>query len=364
MVTLNIYLPLFKDFARSTSNILITTTKQGDITTGEDALWTRTHKLRGGPYSASLTLLPGRYDLEKIFFNWLGYRIEEGSNDDWFGLIRQMEYKRDGFTMRISLDGVANRVAVYYEPETGSPAKTAFADAVSDQNTYGIIEKIIEIKGDATLASQVQQAYLAQSSSPYFDIVDVHPDDIEEELVIECVGQSYYLSQYYPDVPQIISNGNTTPTDIILDMIAGYSYSLSLGGTYESNTVTVNEAEPNLSAIAYLNELCDLGGPNGEPWTFSYDKWGRFRYFPVPSQSQYKLEGGEFRNEAGGASIAPRDVRPGVVRIVSAPRSLRSSAHWLESVGDVLIDEVTVGTDNKGRDVLKLGKPRGGYIVG
>lgn len=365
-IALNVYSPLHKSSTGSNTTILITLDHQASLTTAPDIIeWERTHKLRGGPYSANLRMIGDESgDLRKIFFNWIGYRIEEGQNDDWFGVIRAMEYKRDGFTMRISLDGVANRVDVYYEPETGLPGRVGFQDATSDQRTYGIIEKVVEIKGDATLATAVRQAYLAQSSSPYFDIVDVHPNDQDVELTIECVGQAYYLNQYYPDVQAIITGGATTPTDIILKIIEGHPYFSLLGGKFEANAVAVNEAEPNLSALAYINELCDLGGVNGEPWTFLFDKWGRFRYLPVPDRAQYKLEAGEFRYESGGATIAPRDVRPGVVFIGAAPRSLRSSAHWLESVGDVLIDEVTVGTDNKGNDVLKLGKPRGGYIVG
>lgn len=340
--------------------------KNLNLTLGSERVtWSRSAKVRGGPYAGTVTLdhesaqgvsFFNAFSLPSLYETALGKRIEENTGRYWHGIIYSMEYKHGGITEQISLDEVANRVATEYEDGAGDKVLTAYSQNDGSIKAFGTLERVLQTDGGADMAAAQVTSYLNVNGYPRSRPVDLHPEDQSESLTIEVAGPSYCLLWDYPDLGAQITLGNDRLDQLVSEIVNSNPFLTA--GQIVQNTITLDEIAPHKNGLDYLNQICDLGGPTGAPWTFEIDSDYRLHYRPVSADYRFEVNGGRFVNRGSPFfDLGPRVIQPGVVRIHGLSGRYHPG-YWLTDGRDVLIDEVRV--DGNGR--LKLGLPRGGYL--
>lgn len=139
----------------------------------------------------------------------------------WEGFVNRVSFVKNGVEWSISLDAMANRVAIVYSNTAVSPAATTLAAAVNDttsQGVYGIKGTVIDLPKNygATGLTTYQNTILALNSWPQASLNAVSsPDSL---VKLEMLGFWYTLGwSFYSN------SGLTTPAldSMVRNLMAG-----------------------------------------------------------------------------------------------------------------------------------------------
>lgn len=205
----------------------------------------------GGHWGAGFTLGAGNdpvddHILESWFTNNLGNAIVEsyGGIVTFKGIINSMRLAYRGDVLAISLDDMANSIAVQYTKGKGHPQTTSpfYTDAASVA-TYGAKSLIIRAKTPLSdsAAQQLAQAKLAQLAWPR-----AYPDDLGSfnggrgQLDVEVIG-------IVRTMDWVVNYNTSTTTDTLDDAIAhlvDLAQFVELG-ELEANATTISRESDN-----------------------------------------------------------------------------------------------------------------------
>ncbi len=139
----------------------------------------------------------------------------------WEGFVNRVSFVKNGVEWSISLDAMANRVAIVYSNTSVSPAATTLATAVNDttsQGIYGIKGTLVDLPKNygATGLTTYQNTILALNSWPQASLNAVSsPDSL---VKLELLGFWYTLGwSFYSN------SGLTTPAldSMVRNLMAG-----------------------------------------------------------------------------------------------------------------------------------------------
>lgn len=124
----------------------------------------------GGPASGEIALR-GSDDGLVGALDWLRRPVTVFSDGQpvWWGYAAEVSVHAFGYSMGLTLEGMANRVRVRYTDTAGTPAVTAWADETISQAAYGIIEyeeQMSQEEGNSTEAEQRRDRILSQRAWP------------------------------------------------------------------------------------------------------------------------------------------------------------------------------------------------------
>lgn len=172
-------------------------------------------RANGGPYQAQLsTRAKTRADLESLA-GLVGCRalIEvEGGLPAWWGVVRTVELTIGGLTKRVSLDQLANRVAVAYtaigagDEATGDPGMTGWVEDPQSIARWGVKELLGTISGTtAEHAALLRDRKLAAArffpSPAIQEVTDLGGAAPVYEARIICAGYWWTLGWRYANIP-------------------------------------------------------------------------------------------------------------------------------------------------------------------
>lgn len=98
------------------TSVLLNNSFIADLSQWPALNWRRSIRLNGGPWIGSCTLTGDLPELQELFYNGLGYHLEEqaGGQITWEGMVYEMDLDYEGVTRRRSLDVMANAVQTLY----------------------------------------------------------------------------------------------------------------------------------------------------------------------------------------------------------------------------------------------------------
>lgn len=222
----------------------------------------------GGPRSATITATGDANDLwELIEFIRSPVKIYSDHGDFvWWGFVSEVELKLGRMTAAVSLDGVANRVAVVFskveEGETsGEQASTPWADHLISQNEYGIRELLYSTSGATEAHALAARAAILEQLKFPLPFQSFTGEEVEKpSATIYCRGWFDTLEwRYYQDL-------TTAPVDTAAQAVAiaaaGGQFFTAIECGLTSGIVTNPYRDGQATALYELSELLRMGTTN------------------------------------------------------------------------------------------------------
>ena len=187
----------------------------------EPSTWSAVAK--GGMWDAEIAI-SGPLDELTGLTSWLGYMVEiinANGTPVWWGDIVTVEITAGGLRRGISLDRMANRIALRYaqkQPGGGTASvDTGWSDDTLSQAAYGIWERRITPERPLTAneATAMQATALATLASPHYTLA---PDSGQQGATLYCTGywqrtKRQYLTELR-GLEQHIADGTPYPFGI------------------------------------------------------------------------------------------------------------------------------------------------------
>jgi len=291
--------------------------------------WNHTISANGGFTSASLEIQLSQRHIEEWIEKGIGRRIilSVDSVPIWEGFVNSLSAKIGPLTFtRGPLMDIGNRVLATYTPidttvdppVSGDTTETLFAEDLSSQEKWGIIEKIIDA-GECTDddADMYRDTYLQENLAP-LSSKDISMGGGDTGLTLELLGFSAWLTAYTYYSTSILF---CTATQKIKNVLASDpngifnpDYSLVQDNAY---LVQAGEPDRNTSAESVIKGVVDLGDVNEDRWIFGMDVGRKVYYKPTLNSPSDIVYFQRFADPAqriydiAGNIVYPWEVKPG-----------------------------------------------------
>jgi hypothetical protein len=287
----------------------------------------------------------------------------------WLGYVNTVRVNDRGSLTGVSLDDMANRVAVaysYVEPGTstvGVRKTTAWADDLASQAEFGVKELLISSDGTTDAgAEQLRDTYLAEHSTPVgtSSYNGISGGDIVTAQ-IDCLGWLYTLGwTTYANSDQV----DTATSTQIADILDAGEFITSVTVETASGITSSEYRKGDLTALEELLALMDIGTTNGKTYQCEIDEARNVRVIEAPANTVIS-----YRRTADGRVWSPSDELLDGYRIEAGrwvelkdviPASVDTT--WLKAVGKYLVDEATWLASRPDTPILTPAGARGGGV--
>lgn len=301
----------------------------------------------GGPAYAQIEVRGGRDALWEIL-TWLRCPLViYGPNNVplWWGYVSDAALMDGGIEHRVSLDGMANRVAVaysYVEPgsqEVGTRRTTSWIQDDTSVNTYGTKDLLVSIDGASDARAEgVRAETLAQRQYP--QVISSAEDGREGGTVLARGWWSTLDWRYYVRN----STNSMETTEQIATMVSGFAQFLT--GVDILNTTAISYSGYQ-NGERTMSDLMDgwlrtptSGGQRLTAWVTPE------RLLRVEAESTADrwllLPGNEFRSAVGERRLAPGELpigRTALRGVIPASANLT----WLGAPSPFVVEEAEYG---------------------
>lgn len=144
---------------------------------------------QGGHRSATIAAVGHEYGLWRLL-DWLRYRVEietETGEPVWWGVVAENLTHVGAVGVSVSLDGMANRIAVIWSGVGGAGGMTAWAEDAESVAAYGTKELLLSAAGVSAAAAETRRDWeLAQHRypTPALDRIG----DLAHGVTLACAG--------------------------------------------------------------------------------------------------------------------------------------------------------------------------------
>jgi len=329
--------------------------------THQTSNWRRSTKLQGGYWQGTFTFQGTRQELQRWFYERLGYHVAERTNGvvTWEGMIYEMDLTTAEVTRRRSLDAMTNSVLIRRVDYEGHNRPHATYANTQSQGRYGRRDDVATIHmGQAPDAPTMGNRILKEAAWPWARPVTVRKGGADSLTVTVC-GYAFaanwrYIYNYH--TPKVRPGGGDDLAQIaipaFLKEIADSYLTQFLTWTDDAasrtNTLTVlHNITSDIRAWDWLQEQVALGDTAYAPWRLWVGAGRRLHYGAVSlTPALYLRDGGLYSSIAGHEAINPRNVQPCVVRDLQYSRERAEYGGMLTDARDILIDEVSVDADD------------------
>lgn len=330
--------------------------------TAQARSWRRSTRMQGGFWQGSFTVEGELAELQKWFYDRLGYHVEEraaGGQVTWEGLIYELELSYGGVKRRRSLELMQNAVRARFTQYEGHTANTEWQSTAASIARYGRKEELLALEAmDATAAGYQVGTTLKHNGWPYPRAVGIEAGQSgkgEASLTVSVCGYAFCCNWRYVSQAWSWQDGTATTTlNAWISELATTDLTefISVGWT-RANALTVQKyvREP-VRVWDLMSELVKMGDSSGNLWRLHVGAGRRLYYEQVDVTPRlYWRQGGLFTSAGSQASTSPYTVQPGVVRDLEYPASRTEPGSILTDARDVLVDEVEI--DGEGQISLK-----------
>lgn len=336
--------------------------------TGVAEDWKRSRTFTGGPWQGTFTIKGDRAFLEQLFYESLGWHVEERSfgMPTWEGMIWELDFvdydvlgwkrvSKRGRRRRRSYEDMFNRVMVAYTAPGGASGETSWYDDLISQGIYGIKEEVIYRDIAASGAAEVAQEFLAMHSYPDARLIALEENVEEPSLEITVVG---YIATANFRFTQTIDDSSSTVGGWVEDIFDVDLLQFLIRSRRAPNTRSIDQSlDERMRALSLLENLLTLRDGSGTQFNItvepgrliSYDVWS-------PSPIGYFWNGLLTTPLYNSLEDQPRLINPGIYRDMgfipqAAPVVVSNS--FFEHSQDFLLE--TVEIDDDGRVIPRLG---------
>jgi hypothetical protein len=286
----------------------------------------------------------------------------------WLGYVNTVRVNDRGSLTGVSLDDMANRVAVaysYVEPGTstvGVRKTTAWADDLASQAEFGVKELLISSDGTTDAgAEQLRDTYLVEHGLP---VGTTSYNGISGGIVtaqIDCLGWLYTLAW----TTYANSGTASTATDVqIAAILAAGEFVTSVTVETASGVSTSQYRKGDKTALEELAELLETGTTAGRAYQCEIDEARNVRVIEAPASTDIA-----YRRTADGRVLSLADELLDGYRIEAGrwvelkdviPASVDTT--WLRAVGKYLVDEAAWLSSRPDAPILTPAGSRGAGV--
>ena len=329
----------------------------------------------GGFLSASIGVRTKQINIDEWIENGLGrdVAVYDSAGVVWNGFVNNISANIGTLSVsRGPMMNIGNRVEVMYSriedsgepPEGGGTFETPIVESLASQAKYGIIEKIMSV-GQCTLAEAylIRDTFLNDIKNPETTQgLSFSPGEVS--LTLECLGYSEWLNAY-------IYN-NVSTTYITLDVKIKAILTADPNGIFNTDQTNIDYngaitqylEDKNRFAGTIIKSMVAMGDGSDNRWMFGVyeDRKAYYNSIATTVDHSHRLyEGKPAVYGAGGASIKPWRVRPGVwVKVTDFLIGRQESSVIREDPRNVFIESVRYtapyGLDITGSRAGKLGQ--------
>ncbi|GIV81732.1 MAG: hypothetical protein KatS3mg051_1197 [Anaerolineae bacterium] len=296
----------------------------------------------GGPDSAVIDVAGPREQLVETL-RWLGYEVtirNELGTPVWWGVVNDVEVSLGGLSIGLSLDDMANRVAVAYTATNAGGADergtTAWADDATSQDRYGTRELLVSAADtDSAAAAKLRDRVLAERKQP---IPALRVESGDSGATIRCVGYWQRLGwQYYQQLAGVEEH-----TDIGNEaQPIGAHYTATTISFSEPGGVNDDDIYDSANGLGFLSvgDVFTVEGSASNNGTYTTKSAGAGNVETVERLFSY---------EAAGAEVSIGKGKLSQVRINKVAQSftLSVNASWAVAYGYVHARRVGNPADN------------------
>jgi hypothetical protein len=267
--------------------------------------YTHENIANGGNWTCQIVMSVPIVDVDGWYQNGLNRLIEvydQASILRWDGRVNKVTVALAGLTFsRGELMNIGNRASTVFTPidysvspaVTGSTTVTAITEDLISQDTYGVLEKVINA-GTCPLvdAQRAQAVYLREASYPdNSGDLNISPESGSTAIVtLDCVGVCYYALKSF--IYTNTTAGAITLSDKVKDIIDQELWTnMALMGNENgivTNAYAVAQQEmKNRYAFDVMTAIANLGDASDNRWIFG--AYGEMLYYnPIPTTILYE----------------------------------------------------------------------------
>jgi hypothetical protein len=184
----------------------------------------------------------------------------------WWGYVAEVEVQVDAITVSVSLDTMANRVAVAYayttaDNPTGARATTAWAEDAESVAEYGTWERLESSSSDdTTTAASLRDSVLAAQRYPVA-VPQIAPTARGIRASLQCRGWWETLSRRYYDNAGVSAVETTAQIAAIVAAVGEFVTAVDLVDVSGVSALEYRDGDTN--AQAELEKLLERGSASG-----------------------------------------------------------------------------------------------------
>lgn len=313
-----------------------------DAITADVTGWTRSIRANGGSWLGKFTITGELRELERWFYNRLGFDLQERSAGvrSWRGMIYSMDlYRGTGLCgRRRSLDAMYNAINATYLNSDDGVGEAGWLTQSKSIAQYGRREQWVGMDNFGLAQAQKRQAVLlAENAWPWPRTIGSRNDAARLDVIV-C-GYAFTANWLFSTIDYSPAT-DTHVSDYIAAMLADCDFLTA--GDITSNTLEVRAwTDTPQRTWDQIMEMTELGDSSGNHWRAWVDNDLALNYAACDLTPVY-YERGSGLEAVNGAAINPWTVQPGVYRDMTYPGANDEPGNWLNDHRDAWIEEVTV----------------------
>lgn len=204
--------------------------------------------------------------LDRYLGNRVAFFVDNPVEAIWEGYINRMTFTSGGVEYSISLDQMANRVAIVYSAaSTAATTETTISNDTTSQALYGIKQETVDVGAQLTAGTGVTTAFrgtiIEQRAWPKTSMVPASGSN--GLLHIECLGFFHTLEwEEYRDTNNALNNLDVAITAVLLPAVANGTTFFDNADTTDivANTSTLNRNSTRAETIwNRLQTIAEMG---------------------------------------------------------------------------------------------------------
>jgi len=207
----------------------------------------------------------------------------------WWGYVSELEISAGGFSFGVSLDSMANRVAVAYSYvtagfATGSRATTDWAEDADSVAEYGIFERLESLsQADDLEAEAYRDTTLAQYRYP-IPTISFGGESLGAALT--CRGWYHLLKRrYYANEGSDYAIETTSQIEAIVEAVGGHLRGVDI--VDPSGVFTSDYSDGDSNAWAQIEDFLETGTTNGRRLLIQVTPTRYLRVYEEPGPGLY-----------------------------------------------------------------------------
>ena len=329
--------------------------------TEQASKWKRNKLWLGGADVGTFEVYGEPEELKQKWQKWLGMDLLETSNSipSWNGQIRRVELYTGSVGVARDMNTMCNRIRALYNSGTDSTSWTSWAQNTYSQAMYGVREAQFDqaVKDSAEADDAVANVLTFQSWPPK-QTVGSFKQMGETKLKIFVAGYMHSLNnRYAPEGGDGWWSTNDICSTVLKAVITNSDY-ITSKSVATNDHKTGDDYSEGRRAGEIFKELLTWTNTSQSVFKGYIDNNRNFYYETDDLTPIFYIKGGRAFVDSGAAvEIAPRQIRPGVARVLDFPISGKDKNSVFADRRDVLIENITVNEHG-----VPLFQPRNAFI--